>query len=189
MARAGPTDGRVQVRRWGRETALADDDEARRRLIDAAGRCIVARGGVHFRMGEVADEAGVSRSTLYRYFESRDDLVMGLIISRVDTALEAARQSLPAPAHAADSLPELILQPLDLVAGNPLNEALFSPESGPVVTVLQLRSERLMDVICSYYGPLLEEWKLSGQLAPDLDVREALRWMNAISLMLLSPLA
>ena len=177
----------VLVRRWGAETALIDDDEARRRLIDAAGRCIAERGNVEIRMAAVADEAGVARSTLYRYFESRDELILGLILSRVDAAMNAAVRSLLAPGSAARSIPELILHPLDLVAGNPLNEALFSVDSGPLVSGLQLRSERLVDSMYSRYGPLLKDWQSAGQLADDLDVRETLRWMNAISLILLSP--
>ena len=77
-------------------------------------------------MAAVADEAGVVRSTLYRYFQTRDDLIIGLVVSRVGAALDAAIRSLRYPKSASRSIPELILHPLDLVAGNPLNEALFS---------------------------------------------------------------
>jgi hypothetical protein len=68
-----------------------------------------------------------------------------------------------------------------------LNEALFSSDSGPVVSALQLQSEPLMDSMHEVYGPLLEGWQADGQLWSDLDVRETLRWMNAVSLMLLGP--
>ena len=57
------------------------------RILDAAGRCIVRRGNTQFRMGEVSDEAGVSRSTVYRYFPGRDDVLLGLMLMRVDHAL------------------------------------------------------------------------------------------------------
>ncbi len=175
------------VRRWGSETALIDDDEARRRLIEAAGRCIAERGSIDIGMAAVADEAGVVRSTLYRYFQTRDELIIGLVVSRVGAALDAAIRSLRYPKSASRSIPELILHPLDLVAGNPLNEALFSSDSGPIVSALQLQSEPLMDSLYEAYGPFLEGWQADGQLCSDLDVRETLRWMNAVSLMLLGP--
>jgi TetR/AcrR family transcriptional regulator len=178
---------RVVVRRWGSETALIDDDDARRRLIEAAGRCIAERGSIDIGMAAVADEAGVARSTLYRYFQSRDELIVGLLVSRVGAALDAAVRSLRYPKRARRSISELILQPLDLVAGNPLNEALFSSDSGPVVSALQLQSERLIDSMSEVYGPLLEGWQADGQIWADLNVRETLRWMNAVSLMLLGP--
>ena len=37
-----------------------------------------AEDGTDARMAEVAEEAGVARSTVYRYFQSRDDLIIGL---------------------------------------------------------------------------------------------------------------
>jgi TetR/AcrR family transcriptional regulator len=175
------------TRRWGEARALLDDDEARRLLLEAAARCIVRRGDAHVRMGEVADEAGVARSTVYRYFASRDDLILGLLLNRVDLALEAIAHSLPHPGDAIRSIPELVLRPLALVEGNALNEALFSPASRSDVTYLELSAEGLVDAAVRQYGALLERWQADGQLHGDLDVRETLRWMNAVALVLLAP--
>ncbi|MFQ5415923.1 MAG: TetR/AcrR family transcriptional regulator [Myxococcota bacterium] len=53
---------------------------ARERLIDATARCIV-RGGIgSASVSAVADEAGVSRPTVYRYFEDRHALVMATML-------------------------------------------------------------------------------------------------------------
>src|ERR1700742_1232453 len=92
-------------RRWGDDRAILDDEEARRRILDAAGRCILRRGNTQFRMGEVADEAEVSRSTVYRYFPGRDEVLLGLMLMRVDNALGELVRSLPAPADPARSVP------------------------------------------------------------------------------------
>ena len=174
-------------RRWGDDRALLDDDEARRRLLEATSRCIVRRGNAQVRMAEVADEAGVVRSTVYRYFPTRGDLILGLLLSRMGAALEAVVQSLPDPTDAARSIPDLILEPIGLVEGNPLNEALFSAESRAFVTSLELSSEALVDAPVRHYGPLFERWQAEGQLHSDLDIRETVRWMNAVSLVLLAP--
>ena len=50
--------------RWGDANSLNADGRARRRLMEAAGRCIIRRGNAEIRMAEVADEAGVVRSTV-----------------------------------------------------------------------------------------------------------------------------
>ncbi len=175
------------MRRWGDDLALLDDNEARRRLIEAATQCIVRRGDAEFRMAEVADTAGVARSTLYRYFSSRADLILGLLLSRVDVALEAVVAALPNPENAAATIPDLILKPIDLVRGNPLNEALYSPESRAMVSAIELSSEALVDAPLRHFGPLFELWFANGQIHADLDVRETIRWMNAVSLVLLAP--
>jgi TetR/AcrR family transcriptional regulator len=174
-------------RRWGGDRALLDDDEARRRLLDATGTCIVRRGNAQIRMSEVADEAGVARSTVYRYFRTRDDLILGLLLSRIDAALETVVRLLRNPDDAATCLPEIILKPIGLVEGNPLNEALFSERSSAFVTSLELSSEPLLDASLRHFGPLLERWRDIGRLHADLDVRETVRWINAVSLILLSP--
>jgi TetR/AcrR family transcriptional regulator len=174
-------------RRWGDDRALLDDDEARRRLLGATSRCIVRRGNAQIRMAEVAAEAGVARSTVYRYFRTRGDLILGLLLIRVDAALEAVVRSLPDPDDAGACLPDLILKPIGLVEGNPLNEALFSEQSSAFVTSLELSSEPLLDASLRHLGPLLERWRQEGRLHADLDVRETVRWINAVALILLSP--
>ena len=85
------------------------------------------------------------------------------------------------------SLPELILRPIALVEGNPLNEALFSADSGAFVTSIEIGSEQFTDVVCSRVGPLMERWQRDGQLQADVDIREALHWMNTVALYLLMP--
>jgi TetR/AcrR family transcriptional regulator len=186
MSHAGTADDR-SPRRWGDDTALIDEDEARRRLIEATARCIVRRGDAQIRMTDVSDEAGVARSTVYRYFPTRGDLILGLLLHRVDAALDATVRSLPDGNDAARSLPDLILGPIGLVDGSPLNEALFSENSSGFVTALELSSEPLLDASMRHFAPLLERWQADGQIHADLEVRETLRWMLAVSLILLSP--
>jgi AcrR family transcriptional regulator len=174
-------------RRWGDDRAILDDEEARRRILDAAGRCIVRRGNTQFRMGEVSDEAGVSRSTVYRYFPGRDDVLLGLMLMRVDNALAELVRSLPAPDDPARSVPEMVLARVESVNGNPLNEALFAAESTAVATALEKGSAPIVELLLRHYGPLLNRWKLAGRLYDDLDPRSIVQWLNTTTLFLLAP--
>jgi TetR/AcrR family transcriptional regulator len=174
-------------RRWGSDRAQLDDDEARRLLLEAASRCIARRGDTQIRMAEVAEEAGVVRSTVYRYFPARDDLVLGLVLLRVDAALAKLVRSLRFPLDATRCIPRMVLVPVASVSGNPLNEALFASESVALSTVLELGSEQIVDVIVAHYGPLFERWQADGDMYPDLDRREVARWIHTAALFLLSP--
>ena len=174
-------------RRWGDDRAILDDEEARRRILDAAGRRIVQRGDTQFRMGEVADEAGVSRSTVYRYFPGRDDVVLGLILTRVDHALGELVRSLAAPDDPVRSVPEMVLARVESVNGNPLNEALFAAESTAVATALEKGSEPIVETLLRHYEPLLDRWKSAGRLHADLDPRSVVQWLHATTLFLLAP--
>jgi TetR/AcrR family transcriptional regulator len=174
-------------RRWGDDRAILDDEEARRRLLDAAGRCIVRRGNAQVRMAEVADEAGVSRSTLYRYFPNRDEVLLGLMLARVDTALGELVRSLRHPDDPVRSLPQMVLARVGSVAGNPLNEALFAAESTAVATALEIGSQTIVELLLRHYEPLLQQWKRAGLLYPDLDPRSIVQWLHTTTLFLLAP--
>ncbi|WP_374023607.1 TetR/AcrR family transcriptional regulator [Mycobacterium sp. HNNTM2301] len=174
-------------RRWGDDRAILDDEEARRRILDAAGRCIVHRGNTQFRMGEVADEAGVSRSTVYRYFPGRDDVLLGLILKRVDHALGELVRSLAAPDDPVRSVPEMVLARVESVDGDPLNEALFAAESTAVASALEKGSEPIVETLLRHYQPLLDRWKSAGRLHADLDARSVVQWLHATTLFLLAP--
>jgi TetR/AcrR family transcriptional regulator len=175
------------TRRWGDERAILDDEEARRRLLEAAGRCIVRRGNAQIRMAEVADEAGVSRSTVYRYFPNRDEVLLGLMLARVDTALGELVRSLRDPDDPVRSLPAMVLARVESVSGNPLNEALFAAESTAVPTALEVGAQPVVEVLLRHYGPLLQRWQDAGRIYPDLDHRSVVQWLSATTLFLLTP--
>jgi TetR/AcrR family transcriptional regulator len=185
---AEETGDAARAQRWWRgETALLDDAEARRRLLVAASSCIVRRGSARIRMSEVADEAGVARSTLYRYFRTREELIIGLILTKVDAALDQVVAQLPHPRDAARSLPDLVLKPLAFIDGSPVNEALFSADSRDFVASLELSSEPLFDASLRHFGPVLRRWQADGQLHRDLDLGDLVRWINVVSVSLLTP--
>lgn len=62
-------------RRGWRGAPPADDAEARRRIIEAAGRLIERRGPQRTSLSDVAAELGVTRPTVYRYFAATEDLL------------------------------------------------------------------------------------------------------------------
>lgn len=65
--------------RWSRaEESL----QAQTQILNAAGRAFVARGVGPTTMSHVAEEAGCSRATLYRYFRTREDLHVAFVARR-----------------------------------------------------------------------------------------------------------
>jgi AcrR family transcriptional regulator len=178
--------GEVRRQRWGTASALLDDDEARRRLVAAAVRCMVRRQTAGIRIEEVAAEAGVSRATVYRYFRTREDLVVGVLLSRVDAGMDGVVRSLRAPGDAARSIPDLLLTAIGLTYGDEVNEALFSSDSRQLVMAVEM-TEPIVDGLHRHLAPLLARWQADGQLHGDLDIRETVAWMNEVALTLMSP--
>lgn len=72
---------------WG-GTPPRDETEARERLLDAASRCMASRGIPKTTLSAIAAEAGVTRPTIYRYFDGRDHVV-GQALTRAGLGLAA----------------------------------------------------------------------------------------------------
>lgn len=71
----------------------ADAARNRTRVLAAAERLLAARG-LEVTMQEIADEAGVGVGTVFRRFETKDDLVAAVIEDRLHEMLTIARSAI-----------------------------------------------------------------------------------------------
>lgn len=60
------------------------EDEARRRITDAATACLDRVGLAKTSLSDVAAEAGVTRQTVYRYFPSLNDILRAVALAGVE---------------------------------------------------------------------------------------------------------
>lgn len=103
-----PGDMRITVTR-----TLSKDQQARRgRLIDAAWELAREGGYAAVTMHDVADRAGVARATVYRYFASKDHLLIEVTAAWTQT-LDEDMGTLPSdgtPVERLTALLELIVE-------------------------------------------------------------------------------
>lgn len=93
----------------------ADDDEARKRIIDATLDCIERRGTAQATLSNVADTLGITRRTIYRYFSGTDDLfasvaevALGGFVARIEAVtaeLDVTEQLIEVVAYIIEQLP------------------------------------------------------------------------------------
>lgn len=122
---------RIPRESW-RSDPPATISDARDRLIDATGRCFSRFGVAKTTLEDIASEAGVSRATVYRYFEGgRDEIILGVVLREAKSFLEVLqrrvqRKSEPATivtghvmcgrwSHAACA-PPMVAEPSNIVA-------------------------------------------------------------------------
>jgi AcrR family transcriptional regulator len=99
---------------WG-GSPPADDEEARKRIIDATLRCVERRGPAQASLSDVADSLGITRRTVYRYFSGADELfasvaevALGGFVARIEAAtaeLDVGEQLIEVVAHIIEQLP------------------------------------------------------------------------------------
>jgi AcrR family transcriptional regulator len=73
----------------------ADAERNRRRLLDAATEMFCERG-LEVGVGEIAQRAGVGRGTLFRNFASKDELIVAIVVERMQEMVATGRGLLDA---------------------------------------------------------------------------------------------
>ncbi|MCZ7525242.1 MAG: TetR/AcrR family transcriptional regulator [Acidimicrobiia bacterium] len=80
-----------------------------RRAVDAVLTCLARHGLTKTTLEDVAREAGCGRATLYRYFESKQDLVEVALWSEVDRFSRTLRAAVREVANLEDAIVTTIL--------------------------------------------------------------------------------
>lgn len=92
-----------------------DDAEARKRIIDTASRLVDRRGAAQTTVSDIADELGVTRRTVYRYFAGTEelftavaDVALGSFVAQIDQLvadMDVTGQLVEVVAHIIERLP------------------------------------------------------------------------------------
>jgi AcrR family transcriptional regulator len=81
----------MSPRAYDRKLRVAAADEAKRRIVEAAAALHATQGALATGHAQIAERAGVSIPTVYKYFPTRNDLIpacTGLVASRAPVALD-----------------------------------------------------------------------------------------------------
>lgn len=152
-----------------------------RQIIEAALK-VFARDGLNARMADVADEAGVSKGTLYLYFDSKDQLIEAIVTAMFDEDLLSLQEIVAEDRPAVDRL-------LDYVH---LAAAHFSVMQEQVAIAIEVfamaaREDELQQGLRSYYErywalltDLFRQGIARGELRPDVDPVQAARRLTAM---------
>jgi AcrR family transcriptional regulator len=154
-------------RRGWRERSPGDADEARERLLDAAERCFTRWGPAKTTLEDIAEEAGVSRATVYRYLTSRVDLIIDLNIRNSRRGQQSLDARLGAHVTHGQRLVEIILLGRDWI--------LEFGDPGLAHTLAS--SERFTAHSRDAYARFLDDLVLAGELRDGISVAELLEWI------------
>ncbi|MFT5680239.1 MAG: AcrR family transcriptional regulator [Myxococcota bacterium] len=114
--------------------------QARRVLLQAAQRCIERTGLSHASLRDVAEEAGVTRQTVYRYFDNAEDLFNAAAALSSDGFLERLREQVATQATPAHRVVECLVFAITEIPADPHLAAMMrSPQRPDVAMMLSLR--------------------------------------------------
>ncbi len=168
---------------WG-DRPPVDDDEARRRLLDAAEICYERRGVSRTTVDDVAKQASVHRTTVYRYFGTRDDILAFVLLRETAGVIESAQHALLRDGPFGERLLDALDGAIGAVEESRWLSVLFSPDS-LTMTVSVAASGAFRDRIRDVLRPHVEAAKAAGELREQLDPDAVADWLVRVAQMLL----
>jgi AcrR family transcriptional regulator len=108
-------------------------------LLEAAKDLIAATGTADIPLGEIALSAGVGRTTLYDYFDDRDDLIATLVEEELPGVVSHLIESASQAASPSDRLVELAVRTVEFVVGDPVLGLILHREAGRMSPEAQQR--------------------------------------------------
>ena len=158
----------------------AQADLAITKILDGAARAFVELGVSGSGMAEIAQYAGCSRGTLYRYFKNRHALHLEFVADRATRLVDALRSRHAGLEDPSERLVEYTIGAVELVRREPALAAWFEPdESGATA-----RMSRGSEVVDRFAGAFVAD--LLGKGGDAESNRLAARFMVRIILSLLA---
>src|SRR2546427_260983 len=109
------------------------------RILDSAFECVRDMGLGRTTMEDVARAAGVSRQTVYRYFPSKDHLILALVLREEEKFLTGVRTSFAATTDLEDACYESFLFCLRFAREHPLLDRLLATDPETLLPYLTTR--------------------------------------------------
>ena len=153
-------------------------------IISAAYRCFERYGIRKTNMDDIAQEAAVSRATLYRHFPNKEALVDRISVIETGKAHQEIRQLLKERGPFAQTLVECLFHATRIAQRNPHIRPLveFSAVAGRAATP----SSASFEASRKTWGRLLDDAIVRDELAPDITPDELTGYLVLSLAMLLT---
>lgn len=175
------------LRESWRSDAPSSVDDARNRLVDAAEACFTRFGVAKTTLEDIATEAGVSRATVYRYFEGgRDEIILGVVLREGKAFLEALGRRVQREETLGSAIVEGVLYTVSAVRKNEHLALLFAPEVAGHTTSIAGASTALYELTQDFLRPIFEQARAANQLRDGIIAEDAAEFVLRMILSLLS---
>lgn len=147
------------------------------RALDAAVACFSEQGFNKVTMADVATAAGMARSTLYRYFREREDLIVGVVERESILMSLAIYQRIQSFSNFEDYVVEGVLAALDEMDRNPILVQLFSDDSAALAGRVLLATNRVQEIGAKVLKYIVAPKELERGLRHDVDINQVIDWI------------
>lgn len=157
--------------------------EVRTRIMAATIACAERQGVGGFSMEDVAREAAVSRTTIYRYFpEGRSQLLSETVYWEVGRFWSRLADAVVALPSLEDRLVAGLLIGRRMINKSRILTNLGDPDIGELLEAAQPTEPLVQEVIRSYMRAQLDEEKAAGRVRGSVDLEVAADYLSRMTL-------
>jgi AcrR family transcriptional regulator len=171
---------------WRADPGTEVYDQMRARVVDAAERYVEANGLAKVRIEEVAEEAGCSRATIYRYFSDKDELIREVLVRRARRISARLARLVGQVDDPADLLVQGIVRGVEEFRSDPYFESFYGPLAAGTTTRIAGGSTAIRTVVEEAMSPLFDLAEATGRLRPGVERDQATEWIMLITTALLT---
>lgn len=151
------------------------------RILDAAGELFAKKPAASVGMHEIAQAAGCSRATLYRYFENREALHTAYVHREAYSVHRRMTENISGIDDPRQRLVEGFLAALEMVRNSPALQSWFSASNAPIGAEIAEQSEVIKAMSAGFLASL-------GPGDDSATVNRKARWLvRALTSLLLFP--
>lgn len=163
----------------GRQTI----DKTRKRILRAADRCFRRNGLQRTSVDDIAEEAGVSRATVYNRFPNKREIIAEVAAADHRSLQREALAQLDFGLQSADLLVQAQLVRLEAGLKSPYAVILRAPTALSFTHDLFLHSDTFHEAQIEYWSGIFTEIARRNELCDDLDIDSAVRWIDLVNLL------
>lgn len=172
--------------RWG-DRRRADSDFAREQILDAAVACYQRTGVNKTTMEHIAREAKVTRTTVYRYFQSRGEVLNGVVMRATIIMVVELQQRVANARDFGNFIVEAAASAYELIPASPVLRLLLS-EDAPVLQRVYVSSAEVLKLAAEFLRPRFEEAVELGEVHAGVELVSLADWIiHMVSAYLLTP--
>lgn len=182
-----PAAEKSSPRRWGGSQNAAPD-EGRAKIVLAARACYAGKSIDKTTMADIAARAKVARATLYRYFPSREAVLLAVFHEEARDFLEQFRSQVGEADTFCEFLLDYLVFTLKQAPKTPLHHVLFSEQAALWVSRNYLDDPESLKLTVDFFRESFRVALRVGEIRADLELEEIVAFMARLLLsMILMP--
>lgn len=158
-------------------------EENREHILDAAQRCFARRGIDATTVSDIAEEAGLSRSLVYRHFANRDEIVLAAVERAAQRLMATAVKAYERSETLADLVTDTLVEMTWLSRNDPVLAATFGGRNWRLARSLVAHSDLMLGKPREYEAALRAQRPgFVEQLRDGLSFGDALEYVRTFGL-------